>query len=53
MIIIFFFISTIGDRHNISKRHGGTFQFEVSWFTNTSFIATTDPINVNYIANKN
>jgi cytochrome P450 len=37
----------------VLKRHGGTFRFQGPWFTNTSFIATTDPMNVDHISNKN
>ena len=37
----------------VLKRHGGTFRFEGPWFTNRSFIATADPINVNQVASKN
>jgi len=37
----------------VLKRHGGTFRFEGPWFTNTSFIATADPTNVNHIASRN
>ncbi|KEH40811.1 alkane hydroxylase MAH1 [Medicago truncatula] len=35
------------------KHHGGTFRFEGAWFTNTSFIGTSDPMNVDHIASKN
>jgi len=35
------------------KRHGGTFRFEGPWFTNISFIVTTDPMNVHHITSKN
>ncbi|RHN52785.1 putative cytochrome P450 [Medicago truncatula] len=37
----------------VLKGHEGMFRFEGPWFTNTSFIATADPINVNHIASKN
>ncbi|KEH40835.1 alkane hydroxylase MAH1 [Medicago truncatula] len=37
----------------ILKRNGGTFRFEGAWFTNTSFIVTSDPLNVDHIAGKN
>jgi len=37
----------------VLKRHGGTFRFEGAWFTNTSFIGTSDPMNVDHIASKN
>jgi len=49
--------------HNISnyydyitlvlKHHGGTFRFEGPWFTNTSGILTSDPMNVHHIVSKN
>jgi len=37
----------------VLKRHGGTFRFEGAWFTNTSFIITSDPLNVDHVAGKN
>ncbi|PNX71487.1 cytochrome p450 86b1-like protein [Trifolium pratense] len=37
----------------VLKRHGGTFRFQGPWFTNTSFIITADPINVDNISSKN
>ncbi|RHN78248.1 putative cytochrome P450 [Medicago truncatula] len=37
----------------VLKHHGGTFRFEGAWFTNTGFIGTSDPMNVNHIASKN
>ncbi|CAI8605310.1 unnamed protein product [Vicia faba] len=33
--------------------HGGTFRFQGPWFTDTSFIVTADPINVEHITCKN
>ncbi|CAJ2637218.1 unnamed protein product [Trifolium pratense] len=47
----------VSDSHYITtlilKRHGGTFRFEGPWFTNTSFIGTSDPTNVDHVTNKN
>jgi len=37
----------------ILKHHGGTFLFEGPLFTNTSFIVTADPTNVDHITAKN
>lgn len=35
------------------KNHGGTLMFEGPWFTNSSFILTSDHVNVNHITSKN
>ncbi|XP_045792795.1 alkane hydroxylase MAH1-like [Trifolium pratense] len=47
----------VPDFHNFTtlvlKRHGGTFQFEGPWFTNTSFTGTSDPKNIDHVTNKN
>jgi hypothetical protein len=37
----------------VLKHRGGTFRFQGAWFTNTGFIGTSDPMNVNHIASKN
>ncbi|RHN78241.1 putative cytochrome P450 [Medicago truncatula] len=47
-------LSNFHDRATlILKHHGGTFRFGGAWFTNTSFIGTSDPMNVEHIASKN
>ncbi|TKY69114.1 Alkane hydroxylase MAH1 [Spatholobus suberectus] len=37
----------------VLKHYGGTLRFEGPWFTNTSFILTSDPMNVHHITSKN
>jgi cytochrome P450 len=37
----------------VLKRHEGTFRFEGPWFTNTSFVGTSDPKNIDHITNTN
>ncbi|XP_013466787.2 alkane hydroxylase MAH1 [Medicago truncatula] len=51
------FLCHLSDYHDYStivlKRYGGTCRFQGPWFTNTSFIALADQMNVNYITKKN
>ncbi|XP_057440255.1 alkane hydroxylase MAH1-like [Lotus japonicus] len=37
----------------VLKHHGGTLRFQGPWFTDTNFIFTSDPANVNHITSKN
>ncbi|GAU41089.1 hypothetical protein TSUD_139920 [Trifolium subterraneum] len=37
----------------VLKHHEGTFHFEGPWFTNTSFVGTSDPKNIDHVTNKN
>ncbi|XP_030953786.1 noroxomaritidine synthase-like [Quercus lobata] len=35
------------------KQNGGTFKFKGPWFTNMTFMVTSDPMNINHMLSKN